>query len=186
MGGGGGGGGPTISTKHGGKYTKSIRGRTAISSGLMLTSMLDILTTMLFFLMQNYSQVVSDFNVGKDLQLPQSTALQPPMPALQLVVSEKSIMLDNQQIADVVNGDVDKKAMFKDGVTIVPLAQALKAQKDRSLFVEKHNDQHSFTGAIVMQADKDLTFNVLKKVIFTAGMSDFVMFKMAVLKKETL
>jgi hypothetical protein len=182
----GGGGGPAVNTKHGGKHTKKIKGRNLSAGGLMLTSMLDILTTILFFLMQNYTQVVSDFNIGKDMQLPYSSALQPPQPALQLIVSEKNIMLDNQPIADIVNGDVDRKAMFRDGVTIVPLAQALKAQKDRSLFVEKHNDAHSFTGSIVMQADKDLTFNVLKKVIFTAGMSDFVMFKMAVMKKDEI
>lgn len=183
---GGGGGGPAINTKHGGKHTKRLKAMNVGAGGLMLTSMLDILTTILFFLMQNYTQVISDFNIGKDMQLPYSSALQAPMPALQLIVSEKNIMLDNQPIADIVNGDVDKKSLFRDGITIVPLAQALKAQKDRSLFVEKHNDTHSFTGSIVMQADKDLTFNVLKKVIFTAGMSDFVMFKMAVMKKDEI
>jgi len=183
---GGGSSGPAINTEHGGKQTKRLEGMNIGAGGLMLTSMLDILTTILFFLMQNYTQVISDFNIGKDMQLPYSSALQAPMPALQLIVTEKNIMLDNQPIADIINGDVDRKALFRDGVTIVPLAQALKAQKDRSLFVEKHNDTHSFTGSIVMQADKDLTFNVLKKVIFTAGMSDFVMFKMAVMKKDEI
>ena len=64
------------------------------------------------------------------------------------------------------------------------LAQKLKEQKDHSMYIQQHNDQHSFTGTIVMQADKGLTFNVLKKIIYTAGISDFVMLKLAVLKKD--
>lgn len=181
---GGGGGSGSATSRFGGKHTSKVRSRQLVSTGLMLTSMLDILTTILFFLMKNYSSVQSDFSVGKDLSLPYSTAVIPPMPALQIVVSKNDILLDNMPIAKLVNGDIERKDLLKDGITIVPLAQRLKAQKDRSLYLEKHNDAHSFTGTIVMQADKDLPFSVLKKVIFTASMSDFNIFKLAVLKEN--
>jgi biopolymer transport protein ExbD len=98
------------------------------------------------------------------------------------VVTKESIVLDNLPIAKIVNGDVDKKELYRDGVTIVKLAQALKAQKDRSQF--QSTDKQSFTGTIVLQADKSLNFALLKKVIYTAGISDFVMLKLAVLKKD--
>ena len=183
MAGGGGGGSLGVGGGHGGKYSQKARRRQAISTGLMLTSMLDILTTILFFLMKNYSQVQSDFSVGKDISLPCSTAVQPPVPALQLVVTQKAIMLDNVQISEIVNGEVNKRDLYRDGVAIVPLAQALKKQKERSAF-QNNTDKKSFVGSIVMQADKGLQFSVLKKVIYTAGISDFVMFKLAVLKQN--
>jgi len=178
MGGGGG------SNFRGGKLTSKMRGRQVVSSGLMLTAMMDILTTILFFLMKNFSTIQSDFAQAKDLNLPYSSAITPPKPALQLVVTKDSIMLDGQLVGTIVNGDIDKKDLYKDGVLIVPLAQELKKQKDRSLYIQNHSDNHSFTGAIVLQADKSLKFSVLKKVIYTAGISDFVMLKLAVLKKD--
>jgi biopolymer transport protein ExbD len=174
-----------------GKRSRAARGVTSRAKsrqlppgGLMLASMLDILMAILFFLLKNYSSVVTEFQAAKDITLPQSSALMPPMPALQLVVTQKEIILDDKPIAAIVNGDIDKSELYRDGVTIVKLAQALKEQKDRSLYVQQHNDTHSFTGTIVLQADKALTFNLLKKVIYTAGISDFVMLKLAVVKKS--
>jgi len=156
-----------------------------VTSGLMLTSMMDILTVILFFLLKNYtSHVSSNFNVGKDIKLPKSSALIAPPQALQLVVTKNAIMLDDREIVTMVNGEINHKEMYGDGVTILKLAQALQAHKKRSLYVEQRNDTHSFTGLIVMQADKDLPFSLLKKVIYTAGITDFVNLKLAVLKKD--
>ena len=185
MGGGGGGGSVGVSSNHGGAHTRKLKARTGggASGGLMLTSMLDILTTILFFLMQNFSQVKADFQIGKDISLPYSTAIQNPIPALQLVITKNAILLDNQQIAEIANGDVKRTDLFRDGVTILPLAQELKKQKERSK-IQNAGGKDSWVGSIVMQADKDLQFALLKKVIYTAGISDFVMFKLAVLKKE--
>lgn len=165
------------------------------SEGLILASMLDILMAILFFLLKNYSATVSDFALGKDISLPRSSAVLPPMPALQLVVTQKAVMLDDKEICQITNGDIDPKELYRgDGVTIIKLAQELKAQKERSQMFQKLQgqvgedgkpiDPKSFTGTIVMQADKGLTFNILKKIIYTAGISDFVMLKLAVLKND--
>jgi biopolymer transport protein ExbD len=177
------GGGSSIKSKGG--VSSRMRKRQVEPGGIMLASMLDILMAILFFLLKNFSSVTADFNVGKDIVLPNSSAMLPPTPALQLVVTKSAIVLDDKLIANIVNGDIDKKELYKDGVTIVKLAQALKAQKDRSQFIEQRNDSHSFTGTIVKQADKTLKFNLLKKIIYTAGIADFVNLKLAVLKNET-
>ena len=187
MAGGGGGSTQGKQSRTQNKNTAKIKTRNAVSGGLMLTSMLDILTCVLFFLLKNYSSVVSDFQAAKDITLPNSSSTTPPLPSLHLVVTKEAIILDDQPIAKIVNGDVQKSDLYRDGVTIVKLAQALKAQKDRSQLqapnANKAADQ-SFSGTIVLQADKTLNFNLLKKVIYTAGISDFVMLKLAVLKKD--
>src|SRR5665811_1007780 len=87
----------------GGLVTSRARKGGSIGGGLMLASMLDILMAILFFLLKNYSTVVSDFNVGKDIALPTSTAIQAPIPALQLVVTQKAILLDEKEICAIVN-----------------------------------------------------------------------------------
>jgi biopolymer transport protein ExbD len=166
------------------KITSKAKSRNATSGGLMLTSMLDILTVILFFLLKIYSSSVTDFAAAKDITLPRSSSLIPPAAALKLVVTREAVILDEQPVVTITNGDVDKKELYRDGVTIVKLAQLLKQQKERSMFQSQSNDPHSFSGTIVLQADKDLSFNLLKKVIYTAGISDFVMLKLAVLKKD--
>jgi len=77
-----------------------------------------------------------------------------------------------------------RQYLYRDQVTIVSLAQALQQHKKRSKYIEKRSDKHSFSGMIVLQADKSLRFKLLKKVIYTAGITDFVLLKLAVLRKD--
>lgn len=152
--------------------------------GLMLASMLDILMTILFYLMKNFSSSQQEFAVAKDLKLPLSSATQEPTTALQVLVSQNYIIVDDKQVVVLKNGDVDKADLFNDGITITKLAQELKEQKERSLYIQKVNDAMSFTGTLVLQADATTQFNLLKKVLYTAGISDFVNLKLAVMKKD--
>lgn len=188
---GGGGGGESGRGRRGGKGRRK---RAGTGDVLMLASMLDILMAILFFLLKNYSSSVSDFAIGRDISLPQSSALLPPMPALQLVVTQKAVLLDDKEICKILDGDIDPKELYRDGITVVRLAQELKLQRERAQRFQnikgqtdeegKPLDPNAFSGTIVLQADKGLTFNALKKIIYTAGISDFVMLKLAVLKKD--
>ena len=186
MAGGGGGAAAGKASRSQRKTTAKAKARGRATGGLMLTSMLDILTCILFFLLKNFSSVVSDFAAAKDIVLPRSSSQLPPNPALHLVVTKEAILLDNKPVARIVNGEIDKKDLWKDGVTIVELARELKAQKERSIQQSSDPTQNdkSFTGTVVLQADKDLKHALLKKVIYTAGISDFVMLKLAVMKKD--
>ena len=87
--------------------------RMATAGGvLMMTSMLDILTTILFFLLKNYSYVVTTFNVSAGLSLPQSTAiLPPPESTLQLVVTKTAIMLDDKELVVFENGVIPSQKL---------------------------------------------------------------------------
>ena len=161
------------------------RSRRSYAPPIMLASMLDILMAVLFFLLKNYSTVVSDFTVTKDIALPRSTAVVPPQSALQLVVTQTAILLDDQEIVQVVNGKIPRSELWRDGITILKLAQALKEQKNRAQFIQGKDDKSSFSGTIVLQADKNLEFDLLKRVIYTAGVQDFVMLKLAVIKKDS-
>ena len=91
-------------------------------------------------------------------------------------------MVDQEKVADIVNGDIPKEDLVQ-GLLVKPLALKLKKQKDRNI-VQNEVDKKAFAGMIVMQADKGLQFNVLKKILYTAQLSDFVTLKLAVLKKD--
>lgn len=164
--------------------------RNTLPSGLMLASMLDILMAVLFFLLKNYTTVVTDFAVGKDITLPTSSSTVPPSPALQLVVTQKAILLDDKEIAPIIDGKIPQSELWRDGITIVKLAQALKEQRTRTEFFQTQGQnqdpsgERSFSGTIVLQADKSLKFDLLKRVIYTAGIEDFVLLKLAVVRED--
>lgn len=157
------------------------------TSGLMLTSMLDILMAILFFLLKNFSYVATTFAVSPDLSLPNSTAMTPPpSSSLNLVVSKKAIMLDDVELVPIVDGQIPMQELLaSDREVITKLAQALNEHKKRSLYVAKLNEDHDFTGAVVLQADKDTEFTLLKKVLYTAAQVDFNLLKLAVLRQDS-
>lgn len=166
------------------KATAKVARRNRPDTNLTLVSMLDILMAILFFLMKIYSGEASDAGVAKDISLPFSTTLLSPVSALKLVVTQEKVLLDEEIVATVVNGKIPQQELWKDGTTITKLAQALKSQKDKALYIQKRNDQASFTGTITLHADKNLKFDVIKKVLYTVGMQDFVMLKLAAVKKS--
>ena len=152
--------------------------------GLQFAGMLDILITILFFLLKNYSHVITNFNVSDDLQLPTSTAFNPPTDSiLQLVVTQKAIFLDDVLILNFQNGQIPRSELYE-GVTITKLYRALDAHRQRGIKQAALADKGQFRGAIVLQADKALEFKLLKKVIYTAGATDFGNLRLAVIKRD--
>lgn len=167
------------------KYTSSLKKRFFLGSTLMLTSMLDILTAILFFLLQSFATVNVPYQIAKDIKLPKSGSPIPPQPSLQLMVTQKSILLDNKEVAQIIDGKIPPQDLWKDGLTIVRLAQALKEHRERAMYIQrKGEEKEPFAGLITLQADKDLPFSLIKRVIYTFGMQDFVNLKIATLKKE--
>lgn len=168
------------------RITAGTRKRSRGAEGLMMNSLLDILVTILFFLLKNYSYVITNFAVSHDLTLPDSTAYNPPPGStLQLVVSKKAIILDDKELATLDEyGNIRASDLHSDGVTVVPLFRALEAHKQRSKFFEKQNEDHTFKGTVVLQADKSLKFRTIKKVIYTAGVTDFINLRLAVIKHD--
>ena len=45
-------------------------------------------------------------------------------------------------------------------------------------------DEHSFDGLVFLQADKGFKYETIKKVIYTAGITDFINLKLAVMRKK--
>ena len=73
---------------------KSIR-RTAGGEGLNITSMMDIMTIILIFLLKSYSPEDISVAPSSDLEVPVSTSEKSPKLAVQVVVSKSAILVDS-------------------------------------------------------------------------------------------
>ncbi len=153
---------------------------------LTITSLMDILTILLVFLLKSYSTDPVNITQSADLKLPNSSARLHPEEAAAIAISKRQILVNDVAVADVIDGKVDP-SVKRDGETgyfITPLFDALSAEADKQKRIAKHNTTQQFKGLALVIADKDTPYRLLNEVLYTAGQAQFSNFKFAVIKRE--
>lgn len=126
---------------------------------LNLVSMIDVFTTLVFFLMLT-STNAQTLPIPKSLTLPHSLSMQPPEDSAVVTITQDQILFQGAAVmsvaaASATSGDI------------------LPALKTELLKVEKthqgNTDGKLTRGQINVMADKDVPFGLLKKVMATCG-----------------
>ncbi len=141
-------------------------------SKLNLVSLMDIFTILVFFLMVNSSSDVQVLNQDNAIKLPDSSAQQPPGDVLALTVTDNDIL---------VNGRV---VMKRD------VLQAFSGQVEPAL-KEELDYQASRSSApapdagrpITILADRELPYELLKKIMSTCVYAGYASISLAVNQK---
>jgi len=150
--------------------------------GLNITSMTDMFTILLVFLLQTYSTSDVEIIPEKDMRLPASSSSTNPVESIKLVVSKELVKIDKTKIAEMKNSDFEAKDIDPNDTNfILPLFNELdKIAKD-----EKLKDNPAVKeGRILLQADSALPYSVLRKVMYTASMAGFPQLKLVTLVGE--
>lgn len=146
------------------------------SFGLNITSMTDMFTILLVFLLQTYSTSDVEIIPEAGLRLPASTTSTNPVEAIKLTVSKELVKLDKTKIADMKDANFESKDIDPNDTNfILPVFNELdKLAKD-----EKLKDSPAVKeGRILLQADASLPYSVLRKVMYTASMAGFPQLKL--------
>lgn len=159
------------------KSSKTLR---TYTMELHLTSMIDMFTILLVFLLKSYSVEYSNILVSKDLRLPISTETRNPQNILNLIVTSKEIIVDSNLVTTLNNSKLNPRDMSRDGMVIQSLYNALKERR----LLQDESIQEFFKGKIILQADRMLDYELLHKVIYTAGEAGYPKFKLLVLNDE--
>ncbi|NOY76811.1 MAG: biopolymer transporter ExbD [Calditrichaeota bacterium] len=160
---------------------KSILSRKRRKNGiftLRLTSMIDMFTILLVFLLKNYTTENQVPVMANDLRLPSSTAQKIPETASVVGLTRQWVLLDGKKMARV--SDVLKS----DNLLIKNLFLELRAKRLISERLASYDSKMKFRGEITIQGDKDLPFQLLKKVMYTCGQVGYNNMQLAVIKKE--
>ena len=121
-----------------------------------LTSLIDVMTILLVFLIQNFSAQGNLITVQNDIKLPHSKVSTAPLPAYTVQITETEVRVQGVSI-------VKNDAFAESGELIIP-----------ELFASLSKDEPE--KRIIIEADKNLPFNIVKRVCFTcsaAGFEDF-------------
>lgn len=147
---------------------------------LNITSMTDMFVLLLVFLLQSYSTSDVQITPENGLRLPSSASLANPTEAVKISLSQEALKIDENKIADVKNADfLPQDLEDKDTNFIKPLFEELdKLAKSSS------DKAHIKEGRILLQADKELPYATLRKVMYTASMAGFPQLKLVTMVGE--
>ncbi len=149
-----------------------------------ITSLLDILTILLVFLLQSYNSSGVIINVPKGIELPKSSSESLNNFGVNIQVSKTQIWVDD---VEVLNSDTASESQVFDegGRRIVPLFNELIKIKETIKASEKLSpDAKKFSGVANLVVDKSLKYNYLKRVMYTCAAAGFKEFKFVVMTKE--
>lgn len=151
---------------------------------LMLTSMMDMFTIILIFLLCSFSDQPQTLEGLTDLELPHSSADINYSDSIKIVLSQDALKLNDDVIASVENEKID--GLDTENLKESSLYKQLREIYDESKEVEAEEEPESDSGVkhVLFLCDKRHNFKTINAVIKTAGLAGFPNFQFAVLEGE--
>jgi len=146
-------------------------------ASLQLTSMMDMFTIILVFLLKSFSVEGSMIQPSEHLTLPFSSTQKPPEVGLDVTVDQKWILVNNQPVEAVSN--VDKV----NGLIIPRLYDRLLIYAREAQRMERQYGV-KFTGKATIQGDKNLPYRILVKVMATCGRAQYPNMRLVTYRRE--
>ncbi len=146
----------------------------AMNTGLNLVSLMDIFTTLVFFLLIHVSGEGESIQIPDIVKLPISTSTDRPEPATTIYVTTDNILVGDKKIADV------REVLNSGEISIGRL------EKELSYQATKFKEGAKFKGKVIIMGDKVIPFTLLKKVMYTCSKAGYPVISLAVIQREGL
>ena len=146
---------------------------------LSMTSLMDILTTLLLFLLKSFVAEPEVVTPAAGVNLPYSTSQDAPQESIVVAILGDQISLGNEVIAQL---DVNSKG----DLMIRPLATALSGARLRHDQWQqmRGSDAHDAPMRVTIQGDRTMPFLLLQRVMYTCNQSGFDDISLAVLRNS--
>jgi biopolymer transport protein ExbD len=168
-----------------------------IGASLSLTPMVDMFTILVIFLLQNYSSTGEVLYIPKEVQLPKASQIKELKPAHVVIITAVDVILDKETIvkADQIKEQKDWMIpALRDRLVQLLREDDIKARQAVAQTISKNLPgvirpnstplPDESRRKITVQADKNIDFLTVKKVMFTVTESGASEINFAVLKKE--
>jgi biopolymer transport protein ExbD len=177
------------------------KGKREMVAMLSLTAMVDMFTVLTIFLLQNFK--VDAIKLKQNVPLPEASAVKKLKPAHVVVVTQDKIFLDEKPVADFIVVKEQQSWVIealKEGLaqrikeTREKAESTLKEQLKSSLGTnskmtkeeqaEEEREKKKDWGRVTVQADKEIDFLTIKKVLYTATEAGATLINFAVSQKS--
>lgn len=143
---------------------------------LQVTSLLDMFTIILVFLMVSFQADDMDFVLNPELTLPMSSAKSPFKTAVQVDITPDAVQVDGRTVYELAEGGTLQEA-DQHAQQLPAVSQAVKEAWERST---KEADSEN---VVVIQADQHLPYRTIHLVMRSAAVSGFFRYRL-VIEKE--
>ena len=143
-----------------------------------LTSLVDVMTILLIYLLQSFSSEGDIVTVHKDLILPESSAQKPPELRVTITVNNSFILAEDVKVASV------DEVLTSDELVISGLYDWLQQRREATEKIARYSSKTKFKGEVTIHGDKRIRFRLLKKIMYTCGQQGYNNFSLAVRRRE--
>ena len=145
-------------------------------TGLSLTSLMDIFTIMVFFLLAN-SSASEVLTTPKQIKLPDSVVEAKPRETVVIIVSPEAVVVQGEAVISTPELLATKKE-------VIPAITQRLAQLERNI-IGINTKSAAESKEITLLADKTIPFSVLKKIMNTCTDSGYGRISLAVNQKAS-
>jgi len=170
------------------KFIRKLKKQKA-SGGLGMSSLMDIMTILLIFLLKSFSNKADSIQMSQELQLPKSTGLLKLEQTIKVYVMKSSITVEKDEKGrrvtlqnsmvddtDMLNGDPNTHV-------IATLKEVLDEKAEYLKDLERQSGgKRKFKGVITIIADKTVPYRVINDVVQTSAHAEFKKVKFAVIQ----
>jgi len=155
------------------------RAKRAVYAALTLTSLVDVMTIIVIFLLMNFSANGEVLYMTKDIRLPDAYHGAQLERAPVISVSADAVTFDGRMLLNT------EQLAKGDALSVPELEDALRDEKRRYETIHADDPDHPFRGLVNVQADRRIPFKVIKRVMFSCNQSGFANINFAALSRES-
>ncbi len=140
-------------------------GRRGTNADLNVVPMVDMMTMLVIFLLQQFSATGEVLYMQKDIKLPDARHGQQIEIAPVVAISSAQVVVSGQKVAEVADLEKDPSQI------IAPLVEKLRDEKKRWDFIHQNDRdrEKDWKGEVNVQADVKVPFRVVRRVMASAA-----------------
>ena len=159
----------------------SAHGKKPTNSDLLITPLVDMFVLIVLFLIANFSATGDVLQMSKDIQLPEASHVKDIEMAPVVMISNEQVIVDGNVI-----GRVEELSKDEGGYANIPqLEEKLREMKKQfeQLHALANDTENSFKGDVNIQANKDVPFKIVHRVMFSCNNAGYGNINFATLQK---
>src|SRR5512140_925515 len=149
----------------GGKFS---RGHKETNAELNVVPMVDMMTMLVIFLLQQFSSTGEVLYMQKDIKLPDASHGQLIELAPIVAISAQQVVVTGVKVADIP--DLDRDSGY---LNIPALEERLRDEKKRWEFIHQADTSQQWDGIVNVQADTKVPFRIVKRVMYSCGVAGY-------------
>lgn len=153
------------------------RNRLRPQNSLILTSLMDILTVLVLFLLKSFVMEGEAVTPVPGVSLPESSSKTAPRASIVIAIFNDSVMMNGEVVVTV------SKSVAGDDLLIMPLAKRLDEAREQTTEIARlrGGKEDAFDGKVSIQGDRAINFAILQRVMYTCSASGYDHISLAVI-----